>query len=212
MEFWILGAGKFGRIALERLRKKHPDALIKVVDSDAKALAGLGLGAETLVMPGADFLLQNLDPDNQPDWIVPAIPVHMAFDWLLARLQTKKPARQAPVPREIADKAPNPMWGENGTLYVSQADFLCPDNCPEPEEHCFKTGLPRDNLFDMLARMDAPGSIQVVIRSHQLTPGVGGIKPDDLFNAEKRVVASDLPVHFSTACRCHGVINRLEFA
>ena len=211
MEFWILGAGKFGRIAVERIRGKHPEALIKAVDSDAKALTWLGLNAETVLMPGADFLLQELSPDNQPDWIVPAIPVHMAFDWLLARLQTQKPARQAPVPMEIADKAPNPMWGENGTLYVSQADFLCPDNCPEPKDRCFKTGLPRESLFDLFARMDAPGCTKVVIRSHQLTPGVGGIKPYDLFHAEKQVVASELPVLFSTACRCHGVINRLEF-
>ncbi|MBI9075299.1 MAG: potassium transporter [Desulfatibacillum sp.] len=210
MGFWILGAGKFGRIAAERIREKHPPALITVVDNDQDALDALDSGVEALHMPGGEFLFNALSRENAPDWIVPAIPVHMAYEWIMARLEREKSPWPLPVPFEIADQVPNPLWGQQGTLYASQADFLCPDNCPEPEHHCFKTGLPRENLFDIFRRMQAPGYTQVVIQSYQLTPGVGGIKPDDLFLAEKQVLAASGPVLVCTACRCHGVINGLE--
>ena len=211
MEFWILGAGKFGRIAVERIKKKHPQALITVVDNDQQALDALELGVTSHNRPGGEFLFKELSRENNPDWIVPAIPVHMAFEWIVARLTEKRPVRPVPVPGDAGEQVPNPLWGQNGTLYASHADFLCPDNCPEPKDRCFKTGLPRENLFDILARVEVPGFLPVVIRSHQLTPGVGGIRPVDLFFAEKQIVESELAVLFCTACRCHGVINGLEF-
>ncbi len=207
MDFWILGAGKFGSIAVERIREKYPQDTIKVVDSNQQVLDALGSGVETHCMSGLDFLVNGLEPEAGPDWIVPAIPVHVAYEWLLARLGKDKAARALDVPKDVAYQVPNPLWGKHGELYASQADFLCPDNCPEPENRCFKTKLPRENLFDLLKFVQVKDFSVVVIRSHQLTPGVGGVTPEALFQADKEIGKTGGSVLICTACRCHGVIH-----
>jgi hypothetical protein len=50
----------------------------------------------------------------------------------------------------------------------------------------------------------------VVIRSHQLAPGVGGYSPRDLFAALNEIEAAQGPVSLSTACSCHGIMNAFK--
>ena len=50
----------------------------------------------------------------------------------------------------------------------------------------------------------------MVIRSHQLGPGIGGYRPEQLFELLDRVERSKGPLLIGTACRCHGVITGLE--
>ena len=50
----------------------------------------------------------------------------------------------------------------------------------------------------------------VVIRSHQLVPGVGGYKPRALYDALKEIETAQIPVLLSTACSCHGVIHTFK--
>ncbi|MFW6240200.1 MAG: hypothetical protein ACOC98_06260 [Thermodesulfobacteriota bacterium] len=49
-----------------------------------------------------------------------------------------------------------------------------------------------------------------MVRSHQLAPGVGGVRPDQLWRLLRQV--SDTPglQAVATACRCHGVVTALE--
>jgi hypothetical protein len=96
-------------------------------------------------------------------------------------------------------------------MLLSLADFLCPDNCPEPAENCTVTGRPRGKpLFARLAGIELPGWSVGVIRSHQLTPGVGGCRVADLLALRERIVKSGGRWLVATACRCHGALGALE--
>jgi hypothetical protein len=69
------------------------------------------------------------------------------------------------------------------------------------------------DLFRLMGRLDFDNVLPIVIRSHQLLPGVGGIYPADLMSALDIVRKnSQRPLMIVTACRCHGVVDfmRLE--
>ncbi|MGA6925486.1 MAG: hypothetical protein WBY88_07385 [Desulfosarcina sp.] len=104
---------------------------------------------------------------------------------------------------------PHPIRGKTGQAYVSHADFICPDNCPEPEKICTHTGRPRPpDLVRLLRRLDFENVLPIVLRSHQLLPGVGGIRPADLIGALDMARRHSQPLlMLATACRCHGVVD-----
>jgi hypothetical protein len=112
------------------------------------------------------------------------------------------------VPEAVVQRLPNVFRGEGGAIYASNADFLCPDNCPEPEAICTHTGKPRPcNLYEKLGEVAAPPFRAIVVRSLQLAPGVGGYRPETLFQTLAAVQRVSGPVLLSTACRCHGVMH-----
>ena len=208
--FWILGAGRFGQIAVKRIRKHIRRAEIIVVDEKPPES---GLGAETLICAdGVAWLAQNLAPRSPVDMVVPAIPVHVVAGWLRRRLGDRFDSVPMDVPERWIAQLPNPMRGQTGQVYVSHADFICPDDCPEPAAICTHTGKPRPtDLFKLLAKVKLEAMVPIVVRSHQLLPGVGGIHPGDLFTAlEKARAHFDRPLMIATACRCHGVIDFLR--
>jgi hypothetical protein len=78
---------------------------------------------------------------------------------------------------------------------------------------CAKTKKKRlFHLYEEIARKIPEGFCPVIVISHQLAPGVGGIQPKALFQALEEVKASPDPVVLATACRCHGVITGFAFA
>jgi hypothetical protein len=210
--FWIVGAGRFGQIAVERIRRKKADAAITVVD---KASTDLGRdGVIAIQQDGIRWLASMLAPEAPVDIVVPAIPVHVVYEWLKANIKEKYKIAPVDIPDPWMARMPHAMRGAVGQAYVSHADFICPDNCPEPENICTHTGKPRPmDLFRLLAGLDFDDVLPIVIRSHQLLPGVGGIYPGDFFDALDRVRNNwQRALMVATACRCHGVVNffRLE--
>lgn len=210
--FWIIGAGRFGQIAVERIRKKKADAAITVVDKKST-----DLGHDKVIaiqQDGIQWLAAALRPEAAVDIVVPAIPVHVVYEWLKSNLSEKYKINPINIPDEWLTRMPHAMRGVVGQAYVSHADFICPDNCPEPEAICTHTGKPRPmDLFRLLAGLDFDDVLPIVIRSHQLLPGVGGIYPGDFFHALDVVrTHRQRPLMVGTACRCHGVVNffRLE--
>jgi hypothetical protein len=96
-------------------------------------------------------------------------------------------------------------------LYLSLSTWRCPDDCPEPAGGCFLTGLPREYcLYDYLANFSLQDYISLVIRSRQLTPGVGGFHPEDLWQLRRQILNARGKIIISTACCCHGVSHALE--
>jgi hypothetical protein len=218
MLYWIIGAGKFGARAAKKLVQAQPDSKILLVDRDLDTLLALppiGGGqsmVETCFFDAIEFMEKDLLEDAGaalPGWIVPAAPIHIAGLWLARRLAKDFSVSQAPLPKQFIARLPNAMIGPDGTVYASWADFVCPQDCPEPADTCFATKKPRQaNLFDLMEQAaQGTGALPLVIRSHQLAEGVGGYRPQELFDALKKAAASpkDRLIIAATACRCHGV-------
>ncbi|MFW6332502.1 MAG: potassium transporter [Thermodesulfobacteriota bacterium] len=205
---WIIGGGRFGALALKRLSGIMTGARFTIVDPAGDGLESMGgSGPELIAMDGVGFLTEHLHPESGPDWIIPALPIHLAAEWCLARLGPER-AQRIEIPSEILSVLPNPMRGEGGDAYVSHANFICPDDCPEPTQICTATGEPRKpNLFDVLRDTPFPEFHSRVIRSRQLGPGVGGYRPRQLFHLLNLLEKAKGNHLVSTACRCHGVLT-----
>jgi len=210
--YLILGAGTFGRLALERLTRQDAAASFVVVDSDPAALTMTldGVPGWTQVQSeAAAFLVQHLRDDGRWDWIIPMVPVHVAFDWLMAGPLAGSAWRPAAAPEALAGLIPGGRRGPHGELYLSRASHLCPDDCAEPEV-CPVTGESRDlPLHQELACLHLAGYEIRVIASRQLAPGVGGYSPRRLLDLARDMGALKGNVLIATACRCHGVVDGL---
>jgi len=212
LSFWIIGAGRFGRIAAARLTKKHPGAAVLVVDRQRGALGQVAdLPVQTVQEDGIEFLARNLKVKDGPACLVPAVPVHLALEWLKKKLAPDYEVIKVPVPEAALRLVPNPLpAGETGKLFASYATFVCPDNCPEPEKICTVTGRPRQGLlYRDFREIKVDGFVTVGLRSLQLAPGVGGYPPESLWAALEKVLAAGQEKNFllGTACFCHGVLD-----
>ncbi len=211
--YLILGAGKFGRLALRRLRGQDSHARFLVIDRQAKALAAArisgGEAAELLEGEAIPFLSAHLGPASPWDWLIPMVPVHVAYSWLMNGPLARENWEPAGVPESLRNLAALSIPGAKGELYLSQA-HRCPDDCAEPDA-CPVTGEERQHpLFVKLAEASRPGLPILVVASRQLAPGVGGYPPQELVKLAETMVAAKSPVLVATACRCHGVVHGLQ--
>ena len=210
--FLILGAGRFGSLAVQRILARKKVSRLVVVDRDVQVLEKLGEKPIEIVEQDAiDFLVHY--PGLGSEWIIPAIPVHVAFAWLCKQLAKEGTVTQRAVPFILDQKVPNSQRAETGAFYASFATFRCPDDCDEPEEICSVTQERREtNLYDLIQRTEVQDYKTLVVRSHQLAPGVGGYQLSALWQLLDAARSTKKDVIVSTACRCHGVINALRFA
>jgi hypothetical protein len=107
------------------------------------------------------------------------------------------------------------MTGKAGDLYTSLADFLCPEDCPEPSQYCTVTRKRRQKpLYDILGDLKGPFKSRIII-SKPLALGVGGFLLKALLalsgEIEKQKDSRRL-ILVSTASRCHGVTSALSFS
>lgn len=218
----IIGCGKFGYRALEYYANKRGSQTLVLVDSDndnlisgQKLLASANRPFSTSSLDAVDYLVTLLEDSEalRNDWIIPTVPLHLAFA-VLGRISQRQR-----LPWTTLPLLPNLFTGERDEIYSSLADFLCPSDCPQPRTHCFHTGKKRDpSLLNLLARLEyrRPGGQGVklpslILPSTQIGPGLGGFPLRRL----QRIISfvSDRcpgPLLFSTACRCHGVTNILN--
>ncbi len=210
-EIWIIGVGRFGYMAFRRLSQADPDRHFVLVDPvEEHLLRCKSPTAMIEVSDGLDFCQGHLKKGRRPDWIIPALPVHLAAEWLMLHLGSER-VRRISLPPEIETLVPNPIRGSEGNLYTSHADFRCPEDCDEPQDICTITRkIRKQNMFELLESLDIEPFRALNIRSHQLGPGIGGYRPDQLFELMENVEQTQGPILVSTACRCHGVITGLE--
>jgi hypothetical protein len=204
MRFLILGYGKFGRIALERVRRAFPGCETIIVESDATRTADLrAQDVQIHTMEAVAFLVSH--PELQDDDIViPMVPFHLAAAFLLA---VTPRCAETPLPEHITDLVPNPWPVRASTVCCSVADFLCPDDCPEGDR-CTVTGEARDPLHDVLAALNIPGWSVVALRSFQILPGVGGYMMGELRALQLRLGGGRYLI--ATSCKCHGTVTALQ--
>ena len=91
-EIWIVGAGFFGNLALNRL--DNGKIKFVIVDAGPDNLEKLkGPNRNIIQEDGIAFLDKNLRENKKPDWIIPALPVHLAAEWCLLKLGPEKISR-----------------------------------------------------------------------------------------------------------------------
>jgi len=179
-----------------------------IVDKSKKGLQKVSrLPIETIISDGIFYLSQFLSEGRKTDYIIPAVPLHLAFEFILSQLKPRgaKRVRIPPI-----SGLPNAMIGKTGDLYTSLADFLCSEDCPEPSQYCTITKKRRPKpLYKILNDLEGPFESKI-IRSQQLGPGIGGFRPKalmDLLEDIKRRINSGQSILVSTASRCHGVTS-----
>jgi hypothetical protein len=212
--FLILGAGKFGLLAIQRLSAQDPEARLVVVDRQPAALARARSlevkGVDLVEAEAIDYLAAHLGPEPPWSWLIPMVPVHVAYAWLLAGPLAGQGWGPGEVPGELEDLAALAIRGAEGELYLSRATHVCPDDCAEPEV-CPVTGEERGQpLFQKLAEASRPELPLHVVASRQLAPGVGGYSPRRLLELAAAVAGAKGPLLVATACRCHGVVHGLR--
>ena len=134
----IIGAGHFGQKAVKVLSRMDPGADITVVDRNQNNLAHLVV--KTVCGDGIAHLCRKLSVEDPVDWIIPAIPIHVAYEWLRIDLKNSYAIKRVPVPASVVKMLPHPIYGHNDAVYMSNADFFCPEDCSEPEGVCSFTG------------------------------------------------------------------------
>ena len=211
--YLILGAGKFGRLALERLGSRDKEASFLVVDRAPQALQaarGLAAPAQWVEAEAIAFLGEHLGNGAAWDWLIPAVPEHVAFSWLRRGPLAGADWEMVEAPEALEALVPLAIRGREGELYLSRARELCPDDCTEPRV-CPVTGEPRETaLFEELAALELPGFKMAVVPSRQLAPGVGGFPPGALPALAQDLAVCRGQVLIATACRCHGVVQALR--
>ena len=212
--YWIIGGGHFGRRAAHWIRRKESGSELIIIDRQSAICEQLEHnGFKTVCMEGIRYLESHLISQDHPDWIIPSIPLHVAFEWLKAKLARHYRINSIPIPHQLKTKLPNPFQSESDQLFVSHADFICPENCSEPDEICTHTGQPRPRpLNDWLKNFSYQDFRPVIVCSQQLFPGVGGYTPDALYHALKEIESLSDQILLGTACRCHGVLNAFQLS
>ena len=186
-----------------------------IIDKDEKNLNEIKeLSCNRILCDGIDFLVNNFHLLNPSNTIIPAVPVHLAFELVKKLLDKDFRTEQIEIPGEIQPFLPHTWPGSEGSLLVSYADFLCPDDCPEPEDYCTVTGKERGiPLYELLGQLDLLHYRVHIMRSHQLAPGLGGYKADELKGLVSRVRKYGTGRWLvGTACSCHGMVSALEIS
>jgi hypothetical protein len=207
--FWIIGGGRFGRGAAETLQGLTSRADILIVEKSLQQSRTLQeMGFRTECADGIDFLASRLESPSLRVWIVPAAPVHVAYEWVRAKLSAKLRIEPIQMPPQFARRLPNALPGKAGQMFASNADFICPSECVEAGRLCTATGRRRPHtLYAFIRRIYSPSVKILVVRSFQMAPGVGALRPRDLFEALHQIESARTPVLLATACKCHCVLN-----
>ncbi|MGM0787682.1 MAG: potassium transporter, partial [Thermodesulfobacteriota bacterium] len=131
MEYiWIIGCGRFGKIALDRLSEQKGEKIFMVVDPDPDSLPEPSAGVKFIKEDGVFFLKNHLEEKNAPEWIIPAVPVHLAARWCITTDHGDLSVRTCPPPGELKHQVPNPVFGPSGDIYTSLQKYNARTTAP----------------------------------------------------------------------------------
>ena len=204
---WILGGGRFGQQAAETILNHNPSAKLTIVDLHPSL--HLPDNSNIIKENAISWLYKNLTPTAAVDKIIPAIPLHLAAEWIKRKLSVGNISVEAvELDNSYLQGLPHPIRHGISQVSISYADFLCPPHCSEPEL-CTFTKKPRPTpLYELLLAHDFHPLTSCIIRSRQFGAGVGGFYPKDLWNIYGKVkLLSDASLLLATACKCHGIID-----
>lgn len=168
------------------------------------------------------------------EYIIPVVPIHL-MGKIIENFLNKNSIKLVPNEKVLKNflKIADPNLVLNnipslGTAYLSYAKMedICPDMCACPPKYCsnFKREKPVTiteyikNLYNIenivnIVKNDLL-EISVLLNSYQLTPGLGGIKADEIHYVLKilkqkieALKKEKFSMSIATTCNCHGVIN-----
>ena len=160
--------------------------------------------------------------DSERDAIVPSpLMPHLMAQWLVARARTRWPLRSVVV--EPLSSAPDVPWqraGDDGTHYVSFAEWMCPINCIEPARCPATRGertwsLPPALALYTRAERSAGRALEgpFVFHCAHRTHGVGMIDVKDVIAADTAIArrgdAGASAFLVGTVSHCHGALQRV---
>lgn len=156
------------------------------------------------------------------DAIVPSpLMPHLMYEWLLKRARKRWPGRVVET-RPLASAPPMPWQyrADDGTHYVSYAEWTCPINCVEPAT-CPATRGPRswsmppgvrdyvESERERGRELAGPAIFHCTHRAY----GVGMFDTADVLAADRLVAEAgtrgDAEVLIGTVSHCHGALNVL---
>ncbi len=155
------------------------------------------------------------------DGIVPSpLMPHLMYDWLFARAEARWPDRRiATAPFELPATFPWQRETENGTRYVSFAEWMCPVNCIEPRICPHTRGerswsIPDALRTAMAGAADGKGlKGPVIFHCTHRAYGVGMLDTADVIAADRFIAAECAgggDVLIGTVSHCHGALNVLS--
>ncbi len=201
-------------MALPKVKRLWGKAWIWIIDQSPEAFASQGsIPGIRVLADGPRFLTKYQEWIGDDDWIIPSLPIHLAWKWLDLNLKTPHNHKTIIPPSNFGSDLPYSQFLGKGLL-VSYADFVCPEHCPSPPGFCFKTKEKRPlplPLWRLLADQRVPKGSLAVIESRQLAPGVGGFPFKELRRLLTLGQTVQPPFFVATACRCHGVIHGLTW-
>lgn len=211
-EIWIIGYGKFGQRAVREIIKTRPASRCVIVD--AHSADQIPKSSIFIKEDAVSWLAKHLHEITEVDTIVPAVPLHLAAEWLkIVLVQTGCTVRAENIPETVLSTLPNCYQISPSVAALSYADFLCPENCPEPEGYCTITKEKRTvAMYELLKQCDFP-TPPYVIRSCQLAPGVGGYRKQELLQLLHHAqLQQHSTIFVATSCKCHGIVSGLRFS
>ena len=199
---FVLGSGRFGSAAAVKIHARWDSCDIHILDTKSEIPDNLP-GIHHTSTDAIKFLKENLRKKDAKDLVIPCVPIHMAFQWILSHL-----GFCIPVPARLMEYLPGAIAGRDGCIFSSLSDFICPGNCPEPEGYCPETGEKRaEPLFRTMEKISLTSYRTVVARSGQLLPGVGAFTAGQMFELLDTVRKKKGRSLIGTASRCHGVVH-----
>lgn len=237
----VIGGGCYGtfyatQLAKAKQRGKATYRRVVVVDRNPRCRAAAELPAaadrEIVAADWQAFFGRYLDGIGSPgepgerDVIVPAPHMpHVMFEWILGRARDRFPGRRFAVTPVIGSLGtPYDRTAEDGTRYVSFADWVCPTHCIEPAR-CPAIGRARTwempEAVRALAERLRSGGMPVLgpalFVCRHLVFGVGTFAADAVLDGVRLVEAAardpaGAAVLVGTVSSCHGALNVLSVA
>lgn len=166
--------------------------------------------------------LATADVARSTDAIVPSpLMPHLMADWLVARVRARWPERSVRIePIEALSSIPWQRSGEDGTHYVSFAEWICPINCIEParcpeirdvRSWSLPVTLQASARSARAASRDAPTPL--LFHCTHRVYGVGMIDVRDVADADAAIAArgaaGEAGFLLGTVSHCHGALRRI---
>jgi hypothetical protein len=159
---------------------------------------------------------------HERDAIVPSpLMPHLMAGWLLDRARARWPGRT--VETTPLDRAPAVPWqraGDDGTHYVSFAEWMCPINCIEPPlcphtrgERSWSLPPALATYVDEERAAGRPLEGPFVFHCAHRAFGVGMLDVHDILAADRAIAERGAHGGFAflvgTASHCHGAVQRI---